>query len=319
VKLSEQSVEEMRAARDAQTAPYVVVYLDATDMIVRLVMENLGQTVARDINLHFSPVLDPGLGATQGHEWPRFMTDTTPVLAPRQRMSAILNSYPVLINNDKLKPEYSVIVSYHGGMTEESQSVLRSDTFVLDVRSFYGMEIIGTTDTEKAIEQLSALVESIKSLQTPLADIKKRFDTGLVVTQGSPFVAATQPEDNKSVATSLAAGLRMAWILIESKNRARERVPELDRVFVRRALEQLAILTPHIELPSEIRARIMAILADLDSLVGTHFKYGRDVEDRVMPLLNELVAQLSKEQSLSDEQSEQQEMEIEAPDDAISE
>jgi hypothetical protein len=54
---SARALDEMRAQRDAETAPYVVAYADWRERMVFLVVENLGKTAAHNIALAFEPGL----------------------------------------------------------------------------------------------------------------------------------------------------------------------------------------------------------------------------------------------------------------------
>jgi hypothetical protein len=293
VKLSEQAVEEMRSARDAQTAPYVVVYLDmdASGFIVRLVMENLGQTAAHDISLHFDPELDAALGVGQRSEWPRFMTGVTPMLAPKQRIYTVLNSYPELVNSDAMKSSYTVSVSYHGGMSEDAQRTARTARFVLDFMSFYGVMRINENDLEKAVGKLEDLTKAVDKLREPLEGMEERLNRGVFTTTGLPtYNGADHDQRDLAVAVSLIAALKATWILIEDRNRAHIRVSDTDRQLALRTIEQIPVLLSVIQMTESGRTRARAITSELASLANQHFRRGIDVEPKIFPLLDELEA-----------------------------
>lgn len=136
VKLSELTIAEMKAARDATTAPYVVLSfeLQLQHDFVLIVMENIGQSAARDISVTFEPPLDIHLRPSQKDPWPEFITGTTHTLAPRQRLSAYVHSVRYLLNHQDLVRRYTATVSYYGGFSARE----RRDVYVLDINAFTG-------------------------------------------------------------------------------------------------------------------------------------------------------------------------------------
>ena len=54
---TEKSVNEMKEARDQESAPYVLVYFDFCDHEMYLVVENAGKGLAKDVSFDFEPSL----------------------------------------------------------------------------------------------------------------------------------------------------------------------------------------------------------------------------------------------------------------------
>lgn len=291
VRISEQALQEMKAARDAQTAPYVVVYFDASDFLVRIVMENLGQSAARNIAIKFEPDLDVFLRPGGAGEWPNFVTTTTPNLAPKQRLICLVNSYPALVNNPKLSDRYVVTVTYTGGMSDLEQDAERKATFVLDLKSFYGMEVQRDTLMEKAIDKLGEVATKLEETKRAVGEIGDRLEIGLRVTEAHPSIGTSgSTNSNLEVCISLLESLQTRWSLVEKKNRAREYVLPSEETAVTYSLEQLNGLVPYLGLSDSLREQVLAAVSTLQGQVREHFRYGRDVEEKVLAAIAELLS-----------------------------
>lgn len=63
VQAANAAVQEMRVAREAESAPYIMVYFDApagADFL-DVVIKNFGRSAARDVRITFQPPLQPWL------------------------------------------------------------------------------------------------------------------------------------------------------------------------------------------------------------------------------------------------------------------
>ena len=56
---SEKTLQEMKAMRDQETAPYVIVYFEIPSgtSLIYLIIKNIGKTVANGVRLEFNPPL----------------------------------------------------------------------------------------------------------------------------------------------------------------------------------------------------------------------------------------------------------------------
>ena len=55
VKTSEKMIEEMKEARDQETAPYVVPYFNISQHMMSFGIKNIGNTVAKNIRINIEP------------------------------------------------------------------------------------------------------------------------------------------------------------------------------------------------------------------------------------------------------------------------
>jgi len=211
---SRQAITEMQATRDAETAPYVVVYVDASDFVVDLVMENLGKTAARDVALSFSPALPTEIFA--GDEAPAFVSGATPTLAPRQQVRRVLNSFPGLysLNAKGVPLRYEVTVSYRGGTVEQVRERERQEVYVIDINSFLGVTL-QENKVEKALEKgFGNVVDKLSRANDKLGDLERRLALGLAInTVVSHRLDAQSPEEHvtyfRALVRSIASELRI--------------------------------------------------------------------------------------------------------------
>jgi len=163
LELSQNILSEMRATRETQVVPYVVLSLEVHEQVVQLVLENLGQTVARQIALEWEPMPDAAL--INGREWANFITGTTPTLAPRQRLVAVLGTYPAVYANKALQPRYQVTVRYRGA----TDDVQFQGTDILDFNSLAGMESLALQQGQQMIGKLDQIALSLSGKMDQIA------------------------------------------------------------------------------------------------------------------------------------------------------
>ena len=158
-EIAEKSLLEMREQRDAEIAPYVVVYLDrqgAINGILSLVIKNTGKTVAKNVKAIFDPPLQT--------RYPDFLErvlppDGIPSLPPGYEIKTTLDSFETYKKSGPM--EFTVTVTYFGGINNQ----LREDKYHLDLTLFrgivYSIESKPPDETTKAIQKLQSSISSI--------------------------------------------------------------------------------------------------------------------------------------------------------------
>lgn len=157
--------QEARTLRKAQAQPYVVVSLEPeadAPFLLDLVIANLGNTVARDIHVDFSPPLRSTLDKEPGSHvrgW-RALDQGIATLVPGQRLSNLVESLHQRYNTDALEDRYTATVTYNGdGPRGESYTY----TYDLDFGLWFGAEHSlhkGMDDLVKAVEKLADTAKS---------------------------------------------------------------------------------------------------------------------------------------------------------------
>ncbi len=200
LELSQNILTEMRATRETQAVPYVVLSLEVHDQIVHLVMENLGQVVARQIALEWQPLPDQAL--INGREWAHFVTGTTPTLAPRQRLVCVLGTYPAVYAHPARQSRYQVTVRYRGA----NDDVQFQGTDILDFNSLAGMESLALQQGQQMIAKLDQinlslegtlrlLQQSHSQIVNQLGDMARTFETTVAAANSTQKHVVNSLED----------------------------------------------------------------------------------------------------------------------------
>jgi hypothetical protein len=137
-------VGEARQLRSIQTRPYVVAYAEPSKVarsLIDLVVENIGQTPAQNVSITFTPRLESSMASNPGddrvNDWVA-LAEGIPYLAPRQRMTHLLDSAITRFNSD-LPRRYEVKVSYTDVPTKAKAKPLpHGETYVIDIGVWFG-------------------------------------------------------------------------------------------------------------------------------------------------------------------------------------
>lgn len=159
---TQNSVREMRDARDQETAPYVVVYFEVNrdEQTVYLVLENIGKTTATDVQLHF----DPPLQTTNKREF-YYIKDGIASMPPGYRIKDFLDTVVAYLSGGSPLPvKYSVTISYYGGIHGERREIVQ----VADLSPYRGVAYLQHPETK-----MEKGVRRIADEQTKLADAIK--------------------------------------------------------------------------------------------------------------------------------------------------
>jgi hypothetical protein len=180
------AVNEARRLRSSQTRPYVVVYADtnkAARFLIDLVVENIGQTPARDISIRFDPKLESSMerqpGEDRVNDWVA-LSEGIPYLAPGQRMTHLLDSsISRYAEGSTLPRQYRVTVTYSEvGPRPAGQP--HSEEYVIDLGVWYGShytEEYGIHAVGQALIEIGKTVsrwtENIDGLRVYNVDLEK--------------------------------------------------------------------------------------------------------------------------------------------------
>ncbi|GEM_PF-2827657 len=279
-RLALDTLREMQETRDAQTAPYVVVYVELQESIVYLVMENLGQMMAENISVHFEPPLQEKHLIIK--TIPTFISGITPNLAPKQQIRTGFNGFSQLLNNPDFPPSYKVTVQYQGGTPKKE----RQETYVLDIKSF---ENIAYTRQDELDEQISKgvkpVVEAVSSATYEMEKASKRLDFGLTTSAAMmSLLDGWNAEDPAARFKDIIRGLASDWRIWQDMEGHNDFLLE-QRIYL--AVQTIGVLSLKLPLTDRELDRLRLLTLKL----GTARKYlSRDNEEDEIPnLLQELV------------------------------
>jgi hypothetical protein len=155
---------EARSLREEQAAPYVIVDVEpseASSMYLELYVKNIGQTVARNVQVTFDPPLKSTLDdETSPRASAGFLSRPIGAMPPGREYRMLFDSGPALHDSD-LPREYRATVMFDG--VHGPQTLV----YEIDVNVFYdydNFEIYGMHDVAKHMKDMLAQMEKWKSL-----------------------------------------------------------------------------------------------------------------------------------------------------------
>jgi tetrahydromethanopterin S-methyltransferase subunit B/DNA-directed RNA polymerase subunit L len=278
------ALEEMREARHAQTAPYVIVYIEIYGhTIVNLVMENLGESVAENVSLTFVPPLDEEY--IIGKKLPTFITDITPNLAPRQKMQRWLFQMADPLHK-RVPAKYEVSVSYEGGIFNRTYKHI----FKLDIESFLGTNEPEDARVKALNEGFKAITDASKETAKAIKETKDALDPHLIA------LAATSYQTKESFLNdsighfkALVRGLSADWRAWQA-HKDPEKIVPAQFIEERLLLSAHAVMTlaPYLPIPNATLDDIRSLIFDIQ-VVAWKILYRWDgVEEQITEKIKEL-------------------------------
>ncbi len=182
---AERTLQEMKNAREAESAPFVIVYFNFVFRMqtIYLVVENIGKSVARDIRLKFSPELQVSQISRKRIESNTLLNDRIKSLVPGYKIHIpfdFLNAY----FQENLPTGYTIRVTYQGDKPLPEQTL----EYDLDLGIFKVLDFItekGLIDVDDTLRDLNSnffrFTEDFKSIHQNLIEISNALNRGAMV------------------------------------------------------------------------------------------------------------------------------------------
>ncbi|WP_158009917.1 hypothetical protein [Carbonactinospora thermoautotrophica] len=150
-------VREARDLRVEQAQPYVVAYMEPSPtsfMLMDFVVKNIGQTLAKNIQIAFDPPLrstldnEDGTGPSKSS----ILTEGIPSLAPGQEYRMLLEHGPQRYERTDLERSYRVRISF-----EDRHDRRDAYDYVVDFNTWFGLEqvtVYGVHHIAKALREI---------------------------------------------------------------------------------------------------------------------------------------------------------------------
>lgn len=145
-------VKEMRAARELETAPKVIAFLEIDHRgIINVVIKNIGKGVAENVKLEVSPAFGTTI---EGYEPMKtnLFSDGIKQLVPGQAIEVFLNSFSNHLKKE-LPDRYEVVLTYFGGLGES----IREEKYFLDLTPYKDL----IKSPQKTLHELVEAVEKV--------------------------------------------------------------------------------------------------------------------------------------------------------------
>lgn len=145
-------VAVMRRTREDETRPYVVVDVQpsqADHILVNLVVENIGRTVAQDVKLTFTPTLESTLKQLPPIAEAVLVKEGIPMMPPGRRIEALLDRQPDR-GESNLPQRYDVTVNLkdaHGRRQHPQR-------YVLDIKQLKGLRHVNVYGVHHVVKAL---------------------------------------------------------------------------------------------------------------------------------------------------------------------
>lgn len=185
-RTSELMLAEMRAARFAETAPYMVAYFDMPHGggMIALVVKNVGRSAAKDVCVRFTPPLISSIGEATGHTLPYFLTGAIPFFPPGHEVRTVLWAGWHVLGVEKEQTSYRVTITYVDRRIDEQHS----EEYVLDLSGY--RDTISERPT--TLKDLNQTLEKIAKEQAKIAKaaegVRETLEKGVVLANGSLLV-----------------------------------------------------------------------------------------------------------------------------------
>lgn len=163
VRITRNTLKEVREARDAETRPNVIAYFDVPhdETWADFIVENIGKTLALDVKMEIDPPLQNGEGQDM-MELPMIMNGI-PMLLPGRNMRTTFAFTDRYFHQD-LPMTYNVKVTYRGGMdNKQRESICVADLSVFDQR------------THIVRYRMHDLVRQVEKLTREVSDIRRQL------------------------------------------------------------------------------------------------------------------------------------------------
>lgn len=165
------TVQEMREARDQESAPYVIAYFDLDLPMIFFVVKNLGKSVATDIKLSIDPPLvtkNPSINLNDLS----MIKNGIATLAPGSEIRTFFDSTIGSFSDPNWPLKYKVTIAYKGGLLPD----LRWHEMTLDLSAYKGLYYDSKKDLDdlvKEIEQIRKAFEEFNPINKKIAETLK--------------------------------------------------------------------------------------------------------------------------------------------------
>lgn len=168
-RANSKSVKEMKVTREDENRPYIVTYIKSQPKgTVELFIENIGKTVARNIEISITPEFQ--FPKERPLSKSTLLNNPIPNMPPNYKYSMFVGMYWDFKNEDRTYPVFEVEVNY-----EDSNDKSFTEQFIIDLN-------VGSDTThlvEKGIHDLTkefiTFRKNFQKVQGDISDIKNNI------------------------------------------------------------------------------------------------------------------------------------------------
>lgn len=186
-KTSYLSLEEMKVAREQDTAPHIIVYFDVepNSSFIFLVIKNVGHSIAEDIHIKTTPSLRNSSGDDIGKI--SVFTKGIKSLSPNTEIRTFFDSGPTLFKKQEnldIPLTYNVEIDF--SRTDVVSSLQTSSTMkrltlqtVIDLEAFRELTYLGRKGINELVKETTKAADRLSDIDKKLSAIKDTLNEGI--------------------------------------------------------------------------------------------------------------------------------------------
>ncbi len=262
------TIKEMKEARDQENAPYIVIYFDipTNKHLINLIIKNVGKSIATDVKLTFTPSLSSRV-FKDINDTPLIKNGISS-LPPNYELRILFDGIINLFDNVAFPMTYVVEVSYAGGLVKER----RTSTQTLDLSMFYGLMQVNEKGLNELVKAIETIAEHTGKINGTLEDVSESLTSGVWI-KNPTLTTSEVTLRPKTWYDSVLAKLQefvLLWTCVYGKsevNQVDSFLTDLQNKLILICGQLIAILSESPETASiEIKEAISSIAANLQVL-----------------------------------------------------
>ena len=310
-KVSQDMLEEMKIARDNESAPNIVVYFDmpAGNWLIYLIVKNIGKSVANNVKLEFEPKLKTSRGENI-NDIPLIKNGISSI-PPSHEIKTIFDTTIDYINNDELPLNYSAKISYSGGIHDE----VRLSEQILDLSVYKGLSFIDKKGMHELVKEIESIGKNNKKISSFLEKIYTNLSKGIWIKNPDFIIEILQSEPDawKSIILAKFKEFKELWSSVYDADQSKLINNFNTDLKIRGGIITKQILTIVSKSPSNVSSETVTKIIDvaiyLSKLEQAQFYIERGVPidnfdetgNEIEKLINEIIKQLDTDLTVLDE------------------
>jgi hypothetical protein len=294
-KVSENTLQEMKEARDQEIAPHIVVYFDYEKHIIDLVVKNIGKTSGKNVKFEFNPRLVNSSGEEIGNI--SLIKDGIGSIPPGYEIRTFFDTSFQYLSNEELPLCYNVKITYFGGLNGNKR--VREE--IMDLYAIKDLGFINEKGLDELVKETETLVKNSKDVSYNLEKIRERLDRGIWI-KNSGFLnynLESKPENWKLEVLSKIMEFKILWEFSYSGDKRKLVNPfltEFQGMILVMSNQILEISSRCPDIDSELKDRLVKIQVKLLDLGNFRFSLGSrsinsfdSLGNETRDLVNELI------------------------------
>jgi len=261
------TIKEMKEAREQENAPYIVVYFDIPQNkhVINLVIKNVGKSIATDVKLTFTPSLSSNV-FKDINDTPLIKNGISS-LPPNYELQTLFDGIINRFGNAAFPMTYTVEVSYIGGLVKDRRTSIQT----LDLSMFYGLMKVNEKGQDELVEA-EDIAKHTREINNNLEEVSESLTSGIWIKNPTLTTSEVHPRPETWYDSVLAKlqDFVLLWTSVYGKSDEKQVDPfltDLQNKLILLSGQLLAILSENAETASnEVKEAIARIAANLQDL-----------------------------------------------------